>query len=402
METTVETAIALVRQYIGTMPIKKQRRYLYSMLCRHLQKYSLLRGVQNYSHQLGLDYLAAFEKASLSDGYGRDKYRFIHMVTAVVEGKDIPRRYYLLQAELPEPYREYLMGYKKHLEQLERQKSGIVAMVSRVKQFLKYLIRCSIQVPDITVSVLDAFVAYLSSKYSSSAKSNILFTLRDFLSFLEDLSVVDKGSSSLVGKIITHKQEKLASWYTQEEIEQILDCIDTSSLDGKRDYAILMTASHLGMRISDICRLTLGSFDWERQTVQFIQKKTNNMEVLPIPEILILALADYIKNARPSTNHKELFVTLNAYGENTVSPGTSYLMLNKYMMLAGINTEGKHHGMHALRHSLASSLLGNDNPLPVITGILGHSSSEVTSQYLWMASDRLRPLALEVPPWIMV
>jgi site-specific recombinase XerD len=294
------------------------------------------------------------------------------------------------------------LGYKKHLEQLERQKSGIVAMVSRVKQFLKYLIRCSIQVPDITVSVLDAFVAHLSSKYSSSAKSNILFTLRDFLSFLEDLSVVDKGSSSLVGKIITHRQEKLASWYTQKEIEQILDCIDTSSLDGKRDYAILMTASHLGMRISDICRLTLGSFDWERQTVQFIQKKTNNMEVLPIPEILILALADYIKNARPSTNHKELFVTLNAYGENTVSPGTSYLMLNKYMMLAGINTEGKHHGMHALRHSLASSLLGNDNPLPVITGILGHSSSEVTSQYLWMASDRLRPLALEVPPWIMV
>ncbi len=400
MKATVETAIVLVRQYIDAMPIKNQRRYFYSMLCGHLKKYSIQKGEEFYSHQLGLDFLEDFEKASLCDRHGRDKYRFIHMVSAVVEGKNIPRRYYLLQTELPSQYGSYLSGYGKHLEELGRQSSSIDTMVSRVKQFLIYLMQNSLQVSDISVSVIDGFASDSLSKYSSNARSNILFTLRDFLSFLENLSVLSKGSSSLIGRIITHKQERLASWYTPKEIEQVLDCIDLSTLDGKKDYALLLAASQLGMRISDICRLTLDAVDWEKRTVLFVQKKTNKMIILPLPELLVLALADYIKNARPSTSYKELFVTLNAYGENIVSPGNSYMMLNKYMKLAGIHTEGKRHGLHALRHSLASSLLGKDNALPVITGILGHSSSEVTSQYLWMASDRLRPLALEVPPWI--
>ena len=97
MKATVETAIVLVRQYIDAMPIKNQRRYFYSMLCGHLKKYSIQKGEEFYSHQLGLDFLEDFEKASLCDRHGRDKYRFIHMVSAVVEGKNIPRRYYLLQ-----------------------------------------------------------------------------------------------------------------------------------------------------------------------------------------------------------------------------------------------------------------------------------------------------------------
>jgi len=67
------------------------------------------------------------------------------------------------------------------------------------------------------------------------------------------------------------------------------------------------------------------------------------------------------------------------------------------MERASIITDVKRHGMHSMRHSLSSNLLAKGTPLPVITGILGHSSTEVTKRYLWMDTEKLRIAALEVP-----
>jgi integrase/recombinase XerD len=50
-----------------------------------------------------------------------------------------------------------------------------------------------------------------------------------------------------------------------------------------------------------------------------------------------------------------------------------------------------------MRHSLASNLLSNNTPMPVITGILGHKNSNSTNLYLRINIDSLRSVALEVP-----
>lgn len=59
--------------------------------------------------------------------------------------------------------------------------------------------------------------------------------------------------------------------------------------------------------------------------------------------------------------------------------------------------EGKKHGPHALRYSLASALLHNDTPMPVISEILGHTDTESTSVYLKIDTLHLRDYALGVP-----
>ena len=67
------------------------------------------------------------------------------------------------------------------------------------------------------------------------------------------------------------------------------------------------------------------------------------------------------------------------------------------MLRAGIDFTDRKTGPHALRHSLATNLLGANATLPVISEILGHSSTESTKTYLRVNMDLLRQCALDVP-----
>jgi site-specific recombinase XerD len=130
--------------------------------------------------------------------------------------------------------------------------------------------------------------------------------------------------------------------------------------------------------------------------ITFRQEKTGRVENLPITELTAYAIADYLKNVRPATDSDLLFVHLYANRSNGYSKAITFRIINKYMKKAGINTDGKRHGMHSMRHSLSSNLLKAGTPLPVISGILGHSSTEITTRYLWMDTEQLRKLSLEV------
>ena len=63
----------------------------------------------------------------------------------------------------------------------------------------------------------------------------------------------------------------------------------------------------------------------------------------------------------------------------------------------GVDTAGKHHGMHALRHSAATNMLAGGTAYPVICGILGHSNANTTRKYMAIDIEALRVLSLEVP-----
>jgi site-specific recombinase XerD len=71
-------------------------------------------------------------------------------------------------------------------------------------------------------------------------------------------------------------------------------------------------------------------------------------------------------------------------------------MITKYTRLAGIKLRtGASQGMHSLRHTLASVLLEQETPLPVISEILGHMSTMSTGVYLKIDLEGLRKCALD-------
>ena len=79
---------------------------------------------------------------------------------------------------------------------------------------------------------------------------------------------------------------------------------------------------------------------------------------------------------------------------------TTNSIVTQHMRTAGIKVQnGKKHGPHALRHSLASALLEKNTPLTIITEVLGHANTESTSTYLKINVNQLRTCSLEPPPF---
>jgi len=268
---------------------------------------------------------------------------------------------------------------------------------SRLLVFLRFLEKEGIALHALGFHAIESFYRNISTMYNRTAQANIKYTIRDFLEFGGATGIANIESNNLIGTIYSNKHERLPSTYTADELNRVLHAIDRDAAYGKRDYALIILLVQLGMRSSDICSLSLGSLNLEDHSINFIQQKTGVAEKLPLTEAVELALADYIINVRQDVQTARLFVVHQGINKGrSYSTSMLYAVLNKYMKIADIKTEGKRHGTHSVRHSLSSNLLKCGTPLTVISGILGHSSSEVTNRYIWMDTEQLRRLSLEV------
>ena len=109
-------------------------------------------------------------------------------------------------------------------------------------------------------------------------------------------------------------------------------------------------------------------------------------------------MLDYIKNGRPKCEEKEyIFITLYAPFTRFKSTTGIFRMVEGAMKKAGINYSNKHHGPHALRHSLATTMINNNVPISSISQILGHNNIKTTEIYITKDTTHLRELTLEVP-----
>ena len=197
-------------------------------------------------------------------------------------------------------------------------------------------------------------MAVLKPKYSSAARSNILYTVKDFLIFCETAGYLSQELSGLIKGIYSNPNETLPTTYNASEIAQLLMSIDWSSAKGKKDYAILILASQLGIRSSDILNIRLDDIKWDRNVIEFYQGKSGIFTQLPLLDNVKYALLDYLKNSRPDTKYTHLFVRSRAPVKPYTESAIVYLIVSKQMMRAGIHTTGKRHGPHSLRHSMAT------------------------------------------------
>ena len=96
---------------------------------------------------------------------------------------------------------------------------------------------------------------------------------------------------------------------------------------------------------------------------------------------------------RPQRQGKPIHIAFIPYKESSII----YSIISKQLKCAGILSDGKRRGPHALRHSLASGLLNEETPPPIIASALGHVNTKNTNRYLRIDMDQLRKVALEVP-----
>lgn len=234
------------------------------------------------------------------------------------------------------------------------------------------------------------------SHCAPQTRSAKLYVARDFTRFLARVGACGPEVAAAVPHIPGHKHSTVPSAYPAAEVSTMLESFPRS-LRPRRDRAMMLLASVLGMRAGDIKALRLSDIDWRAKTVSFVQRKTQVANALHMPEEVWLAVADHVRCERPDVDGDRVFVTACAPYHAIDSSHTFHRTVTRAFADAGVETAGKHHGMHSLRHSAASNMPPGGTPYPTISSVLGHSSANVTKRYLSIDVESLRPLALEVP-----
>lgn len=235
--------------------------------------------------------------------------------------------------------------------------------------------------------------------FLASSRNQTLYKcgpIRMFLKYLFEFGFTKEDLSKELEGLKSHRVEKLPSFYTKDEVIKVEEIIDRAGVKGKRDYAMILLASRLGLRASDITRLQFASLDWDNSIIVLKQYKTKREITLPLLSEIGDAIIDYIKNGRPDNDSRSLFLSLlQPYRPIKVS--TLCTIVTHYIYAAGVSPKGRHHGTHSLRHSLATNLLENGTSLPVISEVLGHGSTTSTMYYLGVNIKSLLECSLIVP-----
>lgn len=231
--------------------------------------------------------------------------------------------------------------------------------------------------------------------YSLRYKEEITYEVRRIVNWLHENKKITFDGNSLFPRIISQSRSNLISYYDNNEIKRLLDCVDINTNIGKRDYLILSLLVYLGLRISDVINLKLSDINWNLNTINIVQQKTQNTLILPLIDEIKYPLLDYLKNARKNINNDYIFIT-NYAPIGRYNSKSFQTMVTKYMNKANIDYTNKHHGTHSLRHSLASNLLKENTPITTISSVLGHSTIKTTRQYLTIDVNNLKELSLEV------
>ncbi len=249
-------------------------------------------------------------------------------------------------------------------------------------------------VSEIGQEFLDEYLHICSGKMPG-AMPRVLSSVRCFLRSMFLNGVIQKDLSLFIPPASRYPTKPVQKLWTREEVTLLLGCVDRSDSRGKRDYALMLLMVRYGMRVGDILNLKLTDIDWGSVAICFRQKKTSMVNSLPILDDVGWALADWITNARPKqANTAHVFTRLTAPYCRMQSLASVF---RKHTTLAGIpRTDCGKAGPHSLRHALASNMLARQVPLPVITAVLGHSTSNSTTVYLHSDIEGLRQCALDV------
>lgn len=283
--------------------------------------------------------------------------------------------------------------YKEYISRLFLTDDTVDWRLKHIRGFLYYLDTNKIKIKNITsINVYD----YMNNlnNIAIRTREHRAVCIRLFLNYLHDNNLIKITGNQIFPEIKCYKESTMPSYYTNEELDKIINSVDIRKPNGKRDLAILLLFLKFGLRPRDVRLLKLDNIYWHENKIKIIQSKTNYVNILPLDNDTRYALLDYLKNERIISPSEYLFINENGeiYNDHFY-----YNLVNDYLEIANIKIRNRRHGTYIFRHSLAKQLLDNDNGINVIADVLGHSYMEDAKHYTKLNYKELKKISLEVP-----
>jgi len=288
---------------------------------------------------------------------------------------------------LPKIYEDYLVYQQKTHQTSHRQLRQIRTVLIALHAFVE---KHHIKLCNLTIEILDAFLADYLANYKESTCANYRSCLRGFLNYLfHDRKLVSANLAPLVVGAPRFSKAKPPYFLRPHELKRLFAGLKLSSASDLRTYAMVHLAYTLGLRPCEISSLRLDDIFFKAAELCVRARKNNAPVRLPVPENTIKAIAAYLVGGRPKSNHRRIFLTLQSpfgpMSQNTVTQA-----INSCMKKMGIPLSA-----YGLRHTYAQNLLEAGLSLYEIKEMMGHDSIESTKQYLHVHIKLMRKVLFD-------
>lgn len=230
--------------------------------------------------------------------------------------------------------------------------------------------------------------------WSPASGKAMCWSLRAFLRYLHHAGLNPLPLAGCVPSVRRWKLASLPTYLSAAQVQNVLDGCDRTTALGRRDYAILMMLGKLGLRANEVATLTLDDIDW-RSGETLVRAKGRQRARMPMPADVGSAVAAYLRDGRPRSSCRQLFLRTLAPHVGFASGCAITMIAKTALERAGIRGYA-HQGAHLFRHSLATELLRSGATLSEIGQLLRHESHDTTRIYAKVDVQRLRTLSL---PW---
>jgi site-specific recombinase XerD len=237
--------------------------------------------------------------------------------------------------------------------------------------------------------VLDHLLRECSRLAVSSAKRQAA-DLRSLLRFLYLDGVTSTDLGAALPPVAGWRNTALPPTLRPVEVAALLEGCDRDEPHGLRDFTILVVLARLGLRSGEVARLQLGDIDW-RSGELIVRGKARRDDRMPLPVDVGEALVAYLRDGRPKTACRNVFLT-NRAPFRAIHPSSITNILYRACRRAGLRRVGP----HRLRHALATELLRRGAKLVEVSQVLRHRDLATTSVYAKVDLGTLRDVA---QPW---
>jgi site-specific recombinase XerD len=239
-----------------------------------------------------------------------------------------------------------------------------------------------------------SYITTRAAQLSITCRRDPVTPLRAFLRYMTGEGLVPASLVYAIPRIRQWKHAALPASLSPEDLTKVLAVAYERSVKGLRNRAILLLLARLGLRAGEVLRLCLDDIDWRQGKLLVRAGKNHRERILPLPEDVGEALAAYLKDGRPSSDKRPVFLNLCPPYRPLASSQVVWMVATQALRDAGVSTSRP--GAHLFRHTVATHMVCRAATFKSVSDVLGHRTLGVTGVYAKLDLPSLAKVAL---PW---
>ncbi len=245
---------------------------------------------------------------------------------------------------------------------------------------------------DLRFSDCTAFVrAEFARLPSRDTQQTWLMILRSLLRYLaDDVGAIPAGWDTALPRIVNPRHASLPRPLTEAQVQALFSACPKDTSRHARDRALLLVFLRLGLRREEVANLTVRDIDWRNGVLHIRSTKTYRDRDLPLPDDVGLAVVAHLRCQRPHP------VRVFEPRQPPFTAQRSYDHVGNAVRALLVRAGIVDRGVHALRHTAATTMVNGGASFKDVADVLGHQSLATTLIYAKLDLRSLMQVAL---PW---